>query len=81
MKINRQGFNRTVILTRREGSEMRLQCMCEFTGCTFPALTRRQDTAYVNDSLNWATLCVEHQHEADEYWAERWAEYYAGRMC
>ena len=37
---------------------------------------RRQNTAYVNDLDNWACLCTECQEEANEYWAERWADYY-----
>lgn len=60
---------------------VRLQCCCDYPGCTFPGNKRRQNTAYVNDELNWNTLCPVHQEEADQYWEERWAEYYAGRMC
>jgi len=39
---------------------------------------RRQRTQYVNDEENFAVFCDECQKEADEYWDERWAEYYAG---
>ena len=41
---------------------------------------RRQNTAYENDESNYATLCDDCQKYADEYWHERWAEYYAGCM-
>ena len=39
---------------------------------------RRQNTQYVDDESNFATLCDDCQSDADEYWSERWAEYYAG---
>ena len=39
---------------------------------------RRQNTMYVNEENNYATLCADCQKDADEYWTERWAEYYAG---
>lgn len=58
-------------------SEQRaLQCVCDYPGCPFPAALRRQDTAYNDESENWATFCHWHQEEADSYWAERWADYY-----
>ena len=50
-------------------------------GCkkTYPNVEkRRQLTAYVNDKLNFAVLCDECQKEANEYWQERWDEYYSG---
>ena len=39
---------------------------------------RRQNTAYHDDASNWSVLCPDCQAEANEYWAERWAEYYSG---
>ena len=39
---------------------------------------RRQKTQYVDEESNFSTLCDECQKEADEYWSERWAEYYVG---
>lgn len=42
-----------------------------------PAYRRRQDTAYADEELNYATLCAEHHAENDEYWAERWDEYWS----
>ena len=44
------------------------------------ASKNRQRTAYVDDSKNFATLCPTCQVEEDEYWDERWAEYYSGCM-
>jgi hypothetical protein len=40
------------------------------------AKKRRQNTAYLKDELNWAVLCDKCQEEANEYWQERWNEYY-----
>jgi len=58
-----------------------IQCKCEGNPlCTLPGSLRRQMTQYHHEPSNWATLCVEHQAEADEYWKERWADYYAGCM-
>lgn len=39
---------------------------------------RRQHTSYDDDELNFATLCDICQKEQDEYWQERWDEYYRG---
>ena len=39
---------------------------------------RRQNTAYYNDEENFAILCPDCQKDADEYWQERWDEYYSG---
>lgn len=54
-----------------------LQCRCERPGCLMPAYRRRQDTAYADEELNYVTLCAEHHAENDEYWAERWDEYWS----
>lgn len=54
-----------------------MQCVCEYPGCVFPAYRLRQRTAYHDEEQNYATLCVEHHAEADEYWRERWHEYYS----
>jgi hypothetical protein len=58
-----------------------LQCVCTYPGCTFPAVTRRQATAYQDDASNHATLCVDHHVENDAYWQERWADYYSDITC
>jgi hypothetical protein len=42
-----------------------------------PAYRRRQDTAYDDEESNFATLCAGHHAENDEYWAERWHEYWS----
>lgn len=54
-----------------------LQLRCSHKGCTEPANRRKQLTAYVG-SDNMGNLCVWHQAEEDEYWKERWADYYGG---
>lgn len=41
---------------------------------------RHQNTAYVDEESNWLTSCKECFDEAEEYWAERWAEYYGSRL-
>ena len=35
-----------------------------------------QNTAYVDIDSNYKCFCPECQAESNEYWAERWAEYY-----
>ena len=51
---------------------------CDATG---PDVFRRpQNTQYENEDSNWCVLCAACQAQADEYWAERWAEYYAGLL-
>jgi hypothetical protein len=40
----------------------------------------RQHTFYANEESNWVTLCEECKKENNEYWAERWSEYYSQCM-
>ena len=49
---------------------------CEAEG----AERRPQKTAYVDEERNYATLCEPCQKDADDYWDDKWAEYYAGCM-
>jgi len=54
---------------------------CDHCGCCDDTVyKRRQHTAYHHDEQNFAVLCSECQTEANEYWEERWAEYYEGIM-
>lgn len=46
--------------------------------CGAPGMLYRQNTQYVEEASNWACLCPEHMDDNDEYWEERWAEYYSG---
>jgi hypothetical protein len=46
-----------------------------------PAAHVRLPTAYNDEESNWAFLCSWHEEEAREYWAERWADYYADVAC
>lgn len=41
---------------------------------------RRQNTMYENEESNYVTCCAERFEEIEEYWAERWAEYYSSRL-
>ena len=41
---------------------------------------RRQNTQYYNDSYNWLISCRPCFKEGEEYWAERWADYYSGLL-
>ena len=43
------------------------------------ALRKRQRTAYVDDSKNFAVYCDECQKDADKYWDEMWDEYNRSR--
>lgn len=46
----------------------------------YGAEERRQLTAYIDDRKNFAVLCDECQKEEDEYWQERWNDYYRGLL-
>lgn len=37
----------------------------------------RQNTAYIDDEMNWAYGCKYCQQESHEYWQEMWNEYYS----
>jgi hypothetical protein len=39
---------------------------------------RHQNTRYVDDESNYVTVCDQCFEEIEEYWKERWAEYYSG---
>jgi hypothetical protein len=39
---------------------------------------RRMNTQYVDENSNYLTSCLPCFKESEEYWAERWNEYYAG---
>ena len=39
---------------------------------------RRQNTMYVKSIMNWIVACDPCFEEIEAYWAERWADYYAG---
>jgi hypothetical protein len=55
------------------GKESKMKCQkCGKEGAT----RNRQNTAYVNDESNFATLCPECQEEATEYWNSQWNDYY-----
>ena len=38
---------------------------------------RRQNTAYVDDELNYVFACDKCFEEIQEYWKERWSEYWS----
>ena len=52
-----------------------LNIKCEQCG-KLGAVRRRQNTLYAEDDSNFHTLCAVCQKEADDYWQERWDEYY-----
>lgn len=41
---------------------------------------RRQSTTYENDSDNFTTCCMDCYLQGEEYWSERYEEYYRGLM-
>lgn len=44
--------------------------------CFHKGKKRRQNTAYVDDKLNWVFLCGECAYINDKDWQEKWDEYY-----
>lgn len=54
---------------------------CPICGSLSDSVARRhRNTAYVDEESNYLTACRECQDRDDEYFAERWAEYYSGRL-
>ena len=45
--------------------------------CGSEAKRRRQSTAYVNDELNFVIACDDCFKEIEEYWMERWDDYWS----
>jgi len=52
---------------------------CPVSGCSNRAYVLPQNTSYYDDWRNLAYYCKDHHKENDEYWEERWSEYYS--MC
>jgi len=53
---------------------------CQHPNCELEGTRYRQNTAYVDEELNWVTLCPEHTEENDKYWSDMWSMYYSGCM-
>jgi hypothetical protein len=50
---------------------------CAFCGEAHGTV-QHQYTAYVDEIQNWIIACEPCSEQINEYWKERWAEYYAG---
>jgi hypothetical protein len=42
--------------------------------------SRRMNTAYCDDKLNFLTSCLDCWEQSEEDWKERWADYNSGRL-
>lgn len=51
--------------------------VCDRCGDVHSVSRRPQMTAYTNDAANYAILCETCQQAEDEYWKERWRDYYS----
>ncbi len=65
----------------KENEETGIQCHgfegpCESKNAT----RRRQNTAYVDDERNWATLCDECAMANAAYWKGMWDDYYSDKL-
>jgi hypothetical protein len=60
-------------------SPLRQECRCCKT-FTNDVRNRRMNTQYADDSQNSLISCEACYLRSEEEWAERWAEYYAGRL-
>ncbi|UDM72703.1 hypothetical protein [Vagococcus fluvialis] len=73
-------FKYNAIMFRKHGFEhlknlVTTRCdSCEMNSKT--KRFRRQNTAYVDDVLNYTFECKNCHIEHESYWEERWAEYY-----
>lgn len=55
--------------------------ICQCCGeLKFTVERRHMNTAYVKEESNYETCCLECHEDHEEYWRERWSEYYAGCM-
>jgi len=41
---------------------------------------RRMSTAYVDKESNYCEVCLDCYEDIEEYWKERWEEYWSGRL-
>ena len=57
---------------------MKTEDKCERCGALDNVVTYRQRTMYENGKDNMVTLCEPCRQENDEYWDEKWDEYYRG---
>lgn len=54
---------------------------CKCCGRLQHVKRRRTNTAYADDEENWLTSCLECFEEREEYWKERWGDYYNGVLA
>ena len=60
---------------------IKLQCKGFQGPCTrVDATLHRQNTAYVEDSMNWVTLCPDCAKENHAFWEEQWREYWSDKL-
>lgn len=53
---------------------------CQCCNTPFGVYTKRQNTDYVDDASNWATLCKACHDMNDQHWEGLWHEYYSSRL-
>jgi hypothetical protein len=53
------------------------QCQGFDGPCENEGTWQRQNTAYVNDRLNWVCMCPECAQSNSEQWAAQWRDYYS----
>lgn len=59
-------------------SDYHRMTVCEHCGSEDSTVKfRRQNTAFVDEKLNWVVLCDECHKENEEHWAEMWDDYYS----
>lgn len=61
--------------------DLRVQCEGFDGPCdSLKAKRRHKGTAYIDDELNYVTICDSCYEKEREYWDDMWREYYAGCM-
>lgn len=71
------GFNRYDILRGVEPKKS----LCGYCQKMMPEVEKRRlCTAYANEEFNWMESCLDCYIEQNEYYKERWDDYYAGAL-
>ena len=83
-QLQRTANIRTKVPSFKRAAELMLindgKCIGFEESCQNIGTFRRQNTAYVNDDLNWMYLCDDCQKVASEYWKRMWDDYYRNCM-
>lgn len=80
-ELNSKKFNFKCLFCKKNNKKNKaLVCACDWhMGEKHQGLIQKQNTSYIDDHLNYIICCDHYIEEINEYWDERWQDYYSSR--